>query len=55
MPGPQRGEIVRQMGDALRAKLQLLGKLVRTELMYLKNKQNRTTTVLNIFTMFCDI
>ena len=29
VPGPKRGEIVRQVGEALRQKLDLLGKLVR--------------------------
>ena len=28
IPGPERGEIVRQMGDALRKKKNLLGKMV---------------------------
>jgi len=32
MPAPKRGEIVRQMGDALRAKKQELGKLVSYEM-----------------------
>jgi len=32
MPAPKRGEIVRQIGDALRAKLQQLGRLVSLEM-----------------------
>lgn len=32
VPAPQRGEIVRQIGDALRAKLQHLGRLVSLEM-----------------------
>lgn len=32
MPAPKRGEIVRQIGDALRAKLQHLGRLVSLEM-----------------------
>jgi len=32
VPGPRRGEIVRQIGDALREKLQPLGKLVALEM-----------------------
>ena len=32
MPGPQRGEIVRQIGEALREKITLLGKLVCIDL-----------------------
>ena len=32
VPAPKRGEIVRQIGDALRAKLQPLGKLVAMEM-----------------------
>lgn len=32
IPAPKRGEIVRQIGDALRAKLQPLGKLVSLEM-----------------------
>lgn len=31
-PAPKRGEIVRQIGDGLRAKLPLLGKLVSLEM-----------------------
>ncbi len=32
VPAPKRGEIVRQIGDALRAKLQPLGQLVSMEM-----------------------
>ncbi|KAE7998431.1 hypothetical protein FH972_002976 [Carpinus fangiana] len=32
IPAPKRGEIVRQIGDALRAKLELLGRLVSLEM-----------------------
>lgn len=32
MPAPARGEIVRQIGDALREKLQPLGQLVSLEM-----------------------
>ena len=32
MPAPKRGEIVRQIGDALREKIQPLGKLVSLEM-----------------------
>ncbi|RYG46116.1 aldehyde dehydrogenase family protein, partial [archaeon] len=32
MPAPKRGEIVRQIGDALRAKLRPLGHLVSLEM-----------------------
>ena len=32
VPAPKRGEIVRQIGDALRAKLEPLGKLVAMEM-----------------------
>lgn len=32
LPAPKRGEIVRQIGDALRNKLDLLGKLVSIEM-----------------------
>ncbi|CAL1527725.1 unnamed protein product [Lymnaea stagnalis] len=32
IPGPQRGEIVRQIGDALRQKKQFLGKLISLEM-----------------------
>jgi len=32
IPAPKRGEIVRQIGDALRAKLQPLGQLVSLEM-----------------------
>ena len=32
MPAPKRGEIVRQIGEALRAKLEPLGKLVSMEM-----------------------
>ena len=32
MPAPARGEIVRQIGEALRAKLVPLGKLVAVEM-----------------------
>lgn len=32
LPAPKRGEIVRQIGDALRNKLVPLGKLVSTEM-----------------------
>lgn len=32
MPAPQRGEIVRQIGDALRSKKTALGKLVALEM-----------------------
>ncbi|GFO10080.1 aldehyde dehydrogenase 7 family, member a1 [Plakobranchus ocellatus] len=32
MPGPQRGEIVRQIGDAFRVKKHLLGKLIALEM-----------------------
>jgi aldehyde dehydrogenase family 7 protein A1 len=31
-PAPKRGEIVRQIGEALRAKLELLGRLVALEM-----------------------
>lgn len=31
MPAPQRGEIIRQVGDSLRVHLQSLGKLVRVD------------------------
>jgi aldehyde dehydrogenase family 7 protein A1 len=31
-PAPKRGEIVRQIGDALRAKLSLLGRLLSLEM-----------------------
>jgi aldehyde dehydrogenase family 7 protein A1 len=32
LPAPRRGEIVRQIGDALRSKLEPLGKLVSLEM-----------------------
>lgn len=32
LPAPRRGEIVRQIGDALRAKIEPLGKLVSLEM-----------------------
>lgn len=32
LPAPKRGEIVRQIGDALRAKLDYLGRLVSLEM-----------------------
>jgi aldehyde dehydrogenase family 7 protein A1 len=32
LPAPRRGEIVRQIGDALRDKIQPLGKLVSVEM-----------------------
>ena len=32
MPAPARGEIVRQIGDALREKIEPLGKLVSMEM-----------------------
>lgn len=32
IPAPQRGEIIRQVGDALRAKKSLLGRLVSLEM-----------------------
>lgn len=32
IPAPKRGEIVRQIGEALRAKLQYLGRLVSLEM-----------------------
>lgn len=32
LPAPKRGEIVRQIGDALRSKLNALGKLVSIEM-----------------------
>lgn len=32
VPAPKRGEIVRQIGDALRGKLQQLGRLVSLEM-----------------------
>lgn len=32
MPAPQRGEIVRQIGEALRQKLEPLGQLVALEM-----------------------
>lgn len=32
VPAPKRGEIVRQIGEALRAKLQQLGRLVSLEM-----------------------
>lgn len=32
MPAPARGEVVRQIGDALRDKLQALGQLVSLEM-----------------------
>lgn len=32
LPAPKRGEIVRQIGDALREKLQHLGRLVSLEM-----------------------
>ena len=32
VPAPKRGEIVRQIGDALRAKLEFLGRLVSLEM-----------------------
>ena len=32
VPAPKRGDIVRQIGDALRAKLQQLGRLVSLEM-----------------------
>lgn len=41
VPAPARGEIVRQIGDALRANLQSLGKLVRG-LTYILSKNNAT-------------
>ena len=33
IPAPQRGEIVRQIGDSLRANLNNLGKLVRIKIL----------------------
>lgn len=38
IPAPKRGEIVRQIGDALRSKLTLLGKLVSIEMGLYSNK-----------------
>lgn len=32
IPAPKRGEIVRQIGDALRANLEFLGRLVSLEM-----------------------
>lgn len=32
VPAPKRGEIVRQIGDVLRAKLEFLGRLVSLEM-----------------------
>jgi aldehyde dehydrogenase family 7 protein A1 len=46
LPAPRRGEIVRQIGDALRSKLDPLGKLVSLEMgklhIYLHTKANLT-------------
>lgn len=43
LPAPQRGEIVRQIGDALREKLMPLGKLVSMEMgKYLKKIDTST-------------
>lgn len=38
LPAPKRGEIVRQIGDALRSKLNILGKLVAIEMGLLQRK-----------------
>lgn len=46
LPAPRRGEIVRQIGDALRSKLEPLGKLVSLEMgklhIYLYTESNLT-------------
>ena len=43
VPAPQRGEIVRQMGEALRQKKALLGKLVSAT----DSDSNKLVTVFN--------
>lgn len=48
LPAPKRGEIVRQIGDALRNKLDLLGKLVSIEMGW----QNRPKTNLQYINNF---
>lgn len=57
MPAPARGEIVRQIGDALREKLQPLGQLVSLEmgmfnLYFSRTKSDKNKSYLNGLTIY---